>query len=176
MAFSSSYHPQTDGQTEVLNCGLETYLRCFVSKEPQQWTRFLSLAEIWYNTSHHSAIGVTPFEALYGRAPPSLTDYIVGSSTIATLDAMQTKRSQTLELLKHNLTRASHHMVQQANSNRKDTKFSAGDWVYLKLQPYRQIPVHCRVSKKLAKRYYGPFRILKRIGSVAYELDLPATA
>ena len=175
LAFSSSYHPQTDGQIEVLNRCLETYLRCFFSEEPQQWTRFLSLAEFWYNTSHHSAIGMTPFEALYGRAPPSLTSYVAGSSKIAAIDENFAKRSDILQLLKNNLHRAQHRMIQQVNSKRRDKEFAEGDWVYLKLQPYRQVSVHRRSSQKLAKRFYEPFCILHRIGPVAYELELPST-
>ncbi|KAK4421836.1 hypothetical protein Salat_2134200 [Sesamum alatum] len=71
LSFSSSYHPQTDEQTEDLNRCLKTYLRCFFS-EPQLWSKFLPLAEFWYNTSHHSAIGMTLFQALYGRPPPMI--------------------------------------------------------------------------------------------------------
>jgi transposase InsO family protein len=73
LAFSSSYHPQTDGQTEVLNRCLETYSRCFVSEEPHHWPWFLPLAEFWYNSLFHSAIGMTPFEALYGTLDELLT-------------------------------------------------------------------------------------------------------
>lgn len=69
LAFSSSYHPQTDGQTEVLNRCLKTYLRCFVSDTPHHLTRFLPLVEYWYNSTFHSAIGMSPFQALYGRPP-----------------------------------------------------------------------------------------------------------
>jgi hypothetical protein len=86
LAFSSSYHPQFDGQTKVLNRCLETYLRCFVSDEPRLWLHFLPLAEFWYNTSHHTAIGMTPFEALYGRKPPTLVHYAPESSKIESLD------------------------------------------------------------------------------------------
>lgn len=67
-------------------------------------------------------------------------------------------------------------MVQQANLHRNDMVFEVGQWVYLKLQPYRQVSIHRRTSHKLSKRFYGPFRILKRIGPVAYELELPVTA
>lgn len=66
---SSSYHPQTDGQTERLNQCLETYLRCMVHATPRQWARWLPLAEYWYNTTHHSALGRSPFEVLFGRTP-----------------------------------------------------------------------------------------------------------
>jgi hypothetical protein len=176
LAFSSSYHPQTDGQTEVLNRCLETYLRCFVSDEPKQWLRFLPLAEFWYNTTFHSAIGMTPFEALYGRKPPNMVHYSAGQNSIESVDQLLTQKAQILRILKENLTRARNRMIQQANRHRQDKTFEEGDWVYLKLQPYRQSSVQYRASPKLAKRFYGPFRILKRIGKVAYQLELPASS
>lgn len=73
-------HPETDGQTEVVNRSLESYLRCFASDHPRTWFRFLHLAEYWYNTAFHSAIGMSPFQALYGRPPPSLFEYSEDSS------------------------------------------------------------------------------------------------
>lgn len=69
LCMSSSYHPQTDGQTERVNQCLETFLRCFVHTCPSQWSKWLALAEYWYNTSFHSALGTTPFEVLYGHKP-----------------------------------------------------------------------------------------------------------
>lgn len=65
----SSYHPQTDGQTERLNQCLEAFLRCTVHACPKQWTKWLPLAEYWYNTSYHSALKLTPFEVSYGHPP-----------------------------------------------------------------------------------------------------------
>ena len=69
LRLSSSYHPQTDGQTERVNQCLETFLRCFAHSCPSQCHRWLSLAEYWYNTSFHSALGKSPFEVLYGFPP-----------------------------------------------------------------------------------------------------------
>jgi transposase InsO family protein len=73
---STSYHPQTDGQMEVVNKCLETYLRFFSSKKKTQWAQWLPLAEWWYNTSYHTATRMTPFEVVYGQKPPSVLSYL----------------------------------------------------------------------------------------------------
>ncbi|KAL0413692.1 UNVERIFIED_CONTAM: hypothetical protein Sradi_1570900 [Sesamum radiatum] len=86
LAYSSAYHPQTDGQTEVVYRVLSTYLSCFVSKEPQLWFRYLHLVEFWYNSSHQSSIGMTPYQALYDRPPPSPLTYVTGTTHVASLD------------------------------------------------------------------------------------------
>lgn len=96
LCFNSAYHPPTDGQTEVLNRVLETYLRCFVCDSPKLWLQFLHLAEYWYNSSYQSAIRMSPFEALYGRAPPGMKQFTVGSTTVASLDESLAKRHRVL--------------------------------------------------------------------------------
>ncbi|GKD06848.1 transposon Tf2-1 polyprotein, partial [Tanacetum coccineum] len=153
-----------------------TYLRCFVGDEPQHWSQLLHWAEYWHNTSFHSTIQMTPFEALYGRPPPSILPYTAGSSPIATLDEALRKKQSLLDTLKACLAHARNQMKQQTDKHRKAKIFEVGQWVYLKLQPYRQVFVQRRRSQKLATRYYRPFRILHRIGPVAYELDLPPAA
>jgi hypothetical protein len=77
---STTYHPQTDGQTKVVNKCLETYLRCFASKKKNQWAQWLPLAEWWYNTSYHTTTRMTPFEAVYGQKPASVLSYLPGAS------------------------------------------------------------------------------------------------
>jgi hypothetical protein len=64
---STAYHPRTDGETEVVNKCLETYLICFSLKKKNQWAQWLPLAEWWYNTSYHTTTHMTPFEVLYGK-------------------------------------------------------------------------------------------------------------
>jgi hypothetical protein len=69
LKMSSSYHPETDGQTERVNQCLEGYLRCFAHACPSKWIQWLTMAEYWYNTSLHFGLGKSPFEVLYGRLP-----------------------------------------------------------------------------------------------------------
>jgi hypothetical protein len=83
---STAYHPQTDGQTEVVNKCLETYLRCFASERKNQWAQWLPLVEWWYNTSYHTTTHMTPFEAVYGQNPPSFLSYMLGVSKVQEVD------------------------------------------------------------------------------------------
>jgi hypothetical protein len=78
------------------------------------------------------------------------------------------------QLLQHHLNRAKHRMKKQSDQHRFERSFSVGDFVYLKLQPYVQTSLAPRSHQKLAFRFFGPFRILARVGSVAYKLELPS--
>lgn len=88
MKHSTKYHPQTDGQTEVVNKGLEQYLRVFAQAKPTSWFDYLGWAEFSYNTSFHTSIQMSPFKALYGREPPVIPSYIEGSTLIQALDEL----------------------------------------------------------------------------------------
>jgi hypothetical protein len=79
---SSAYHPQTDGQTEFVNKCLETYLRFFASKKKHQWAQWLPLSEWWYNTTYHTTTRMTPFESVYGKKPPLVLSYLLGTSKV----------------------------------------------------------------------------------------------
>ena len=82
LADGSSYHPQSDGKTEIVNKCLEEYLRCIVSDKQTQRVKWLPLVEWWYNTSLHTAKKMTPFMALYGYHPPSIKSYLRESSKV----------------------------------------------------------------------------------------------
>jgi len=176
LAFSSAYHPQSDGQTEALNKCLETYLRCYAGAKPKEWSVWLPMAEWWYNTNHHSSTGLTPFEAVYGYPPPSLLSYVPGTSANLAVDSQLRDRSTVLSILKEHLREAQHQMKTQADKHRTEREFQPGDWVFLRLQPYRQKTIALRRNLKLSPRFFGPFKVLRRLGSVAYELDLPSDA
>ncbi|KAA0037156.1 hypothetical protein IC582_013488 [Cucumis melo] len=69
---STAYHPQTDGQTEVVNHSMEAYLRCFCGERPREWVKWIHWVKYWYNTTYQRSLGVSPFQAVYGRTPPPL--------------------------------------------------------------------------------------------------------
>lgn len=114
LLMSMARHPQTDGQTERVNQCLETFLRCYSQASPQQWSKWLSLAEFWYNTSTHSSLGKSPFAVLYGREPRTLG--IVTEDNCQPLDvrAWLEERQLMLELVKQHLHRAQQRMKEQA--------------------------------------------------------------
>ncbi|KAH0670721.1 hypothetical protein KY289_025214 [Solanum tuberosum] len=161
---STSYHPQTDGQTKVLNRTLETYLRCFCFDSPEEW---------WYNTTYYTAIKCTPYEVLYGQKPPIHLPYLADESSFNMVDRSLAAREAIIHLLKFHIQRAQQRMKDLADRHRSNICFEVGYWVYLKLQPYKQVSVGVRPFIKLAAKYFGPYPIAAKVGVVTYKLLLP---
>lgn len=171
---STAYHPQSDGQTERVNQCLETFLRCYVHACPSKWSSWLHLAEYWYNCSFHSAIGRSPFEAMYGYLPAHFGITAADATGHQDLQSWLEERQLMTDLIRQHLLRAKTRMVKFANLHRSKCQFAVGDWVYLKLQPYVQSSVAARASHKLAFKFFGPYQVLAKVGSIAYRLALPA--
>ncbi|GJV13645.1 putative reverse transcriptase domain-containing protein [Tanacetum coccineum] len=119
-------------------------LRACVLDFGGSWDVHLPLVEFLYNNSYHSSVRCAPFEALYGRKCRSLILWAeVGEG----------------QLIGHEL-------------RRKPLEFSIGDYVLLKVLPWKGV-VRFRKKGKLAPRFVGPFEIIEKVGLVAYRLDLP---
>ncbi|XP_008239126.1 PREDICTED: uncharacterized protein LOC103337735 [Prunus mume] len=173
LRMSSGYHPQTDGQTEVVNRCLETYLRCFAAAQPKKWLLWLSWAEFSYNTAYHTSTKLTPFEVVYGQPPPRVTPYEPSTTRFANVDRSLAARDRVLTLLKSNLLMAQTRMKTQADKHRSEREFQVGDMVYLRLVPYRLQSLAAHSYHKLLPKFYGPYEILEKLGPVAYKLQLP---
>lgn len=148
-------------------------MRCFIHSVPHKWATWLYLAEFWYNTSYHLAVQKTPFEVTYGYQP---THFGISMEDCSVLDLEEWLRDRKfmLQLIQQYLHRAQQQMKAFADKNRSFREFALGDWVYLKLQPYVQSSVAKRANHKLSFKFFGPFQILQKAGSVAYKLDLPS--
>lgn len=171
---STTYHPQSDGQTERVNQCLEMYLRCSVSVSPTKWASWLPLAEFWYNTSFHTTIGCSPFKALYGVEPTHGLFHVASSVDNTEADEVLQDRAFLSQFVQHHLQKAQSRMKQAADAGRSLREFQVGEQVLLKLQPYAQHSVVNRPYPKLAFKYFGPYTVLAKYGSAAYKLDLPA--
>jgi len=129
LKFISSYHAQTEGQTEVLNRELGVYLRCFVGTQPNKWYQYLHLAELWYNTTHHSAIGTSPFHVVYSRPPPTIINMLHSPRACAIIPNILSQYSIILHELNENLQHTCQRMCDQANRQCADRSFNFGKWV-----------------------------------------------
>nr|ABD78322.1 polyprotein [Primula vulgaris] len=176
LLLSTAFHPQTDGQTEIVNKSLETYLRCYTSQYPKNWAKWIYLAEFWYNSTTHTSIKMPPFKALYGYEPPKLSHYLLSKEHKADIQELLQTKEEIMQALKTNYLEAQNRMKQNADLNRVDKCYKVGDYVYLKLQPYRQQSVIRRRNQKLAPRFFGPYKITEKVGAVAYKLELPPTS
>jgi hypothetical protein len=172
LLFSTTCHPQTDGQTEAVNRTLSSLLRAIIKKNLKTWEDCLPHVEFAYNRSIHSATNFSPFEMVYGFNPLSPLDLTsLPLSERVNLDGK--KKAEFIKMIHEkarlNIERRTKQYVQQANKGRKKIVFEPGDWVWLHSRNDR-FPE--KRHSKLLPQGDGPFQIVERINDNAYKLDL----
>ena len=171
--FSTAYHPQTDGQTEVVNQWLETYLRMYVTYDQLNWSTLLGQAEFCYNSTPHTATGISPFEAMYGFNPRrTMMEPITDSNVVGHAEAGRLLVKDLSELhryLHDHIQEVQQNYKTQYDQHHRIPTFEVGDMVMLNMKNIRTV----RTSRKLDSKYLGPFRIVEKINENAYRLQLP---
>jgi hypothetical protein len=178
LRMSSSYHPETDGQSERTNQSVEQVLRCYTSKFQDDWDTHLGLAEFSLNSAVHASTGFSPFKLMYGYQPASPLDRVAAAFAAPSAHAtkqsvlaadMLTKMHDDLAAAKSSIALAQERTAKQADKHRREANFQVGERVMLS-------GAHVNLkgtSRKLRPRWLGPFTISKVVNKASVKLELP---
>ena len=172
LCFSTTCHPQSDGQTEVVNRTSSTLLRALIKKNLRTWKECLPHVEFAYNHAKHSASKFSLFEIVYGFNPLSPLDLMpLLLSERVSLDGQKKAElvKQIHEKAQSNIENKTKMYAKQANKGRKEMIFEEGDLVWMHLRKDR-FPNERK--SKLMPRLDGPFKIIRKINKNAYQLNL----
>nr|GEV46124.1 transposon Ty3-G Gag-Pol polyprotein [Tanacetum cinerariifolium] len=166
---STAYHLEIDGQSERTIQTLKDMLRACVINFGNGWERHLPLIEFSYNNSYHVSIKAAPFEALYGRKCRSPVCWAeVRDAQLIGPEIIQ-ETTEKIVQIKQRLQAAHYRQKSYANARRRPLKFLVGDKVMLKVSPWKGVVCFGKRGK-LNSRYIGPFKVLEKVGTVAYRL------
>jgi hypothetical protein len=171
LKFSSSYHPETDGQTERTNRTLEEVLRAYVGEGQLDWDDHLWHAQVAINTARQESTGVSPHTLLFGR-PMRLPVSLISddSSDAPAVNEVVITQQERIEKVRQHLLKAQEKQKKYADKDRRDLSFNVGDYVWVST---RNMKAQGDNSEKLKSKYAGPYKILRKINQVSYELQLP---
>ena len=163
---STAYHPQTDGQSERTIQTLEDLLRSCTLEWGGDWEQYLPLVEFAYNNSYQASIGMTPFEALYGRPCRSPTCWLESPDVVIVGPQLLLEATEKVNSIRQKIKASQDRQKSYADVRRKDLEFKVRDSVYLKVSSTK-LAVRFGFSGKLKPRYICPFDIIARVGDRA---------
>ncbi|GJZ62399.1 putative reverse transcriptase domain-containing protein [Tanacetum coccineum] len=169
---STAYHPQTDRQSERTIQTLEDMLRACVLDFGKGWDKHLSLVKFSYNNSYHTNIKAAPFEALYGSKCRSPICWVEVEDSQLTVLKIIYETTDKIVQINSRIQAARDRQKSYADVRWKPFEFQVGDKVMLKVSPWKGV-IRFGKQGKLNPRYIGPFKIIAKVGTVAYRLELP---
>jgi hypothetical protein len=120
---------------------------------------------------------MSSFLGFHGHHPPSITSPLKWNKKVQAMEDYIGNQQEVLKLLKDNLVMAQNRMKQQANQHCSEREFEVGHWVFLRLQPYNFFFLKQQnKDTKLTPKYCVPYKVLQRIGIMAYKLELPPSS
>jgi hypothetical protein len=161
-----------DGQTEQVNQILEDMIRACVLEHHGSWDKNLPWAEFPYNNSCHESLKMVLFEVLYRCRCCTPLNWIEPGEKVIFGPILVEEAEVTVRCIQDNLKAAKSHQEAYANKRRRPLEFKVGDRVYLRVSPMKGVNWF-GVKGKSVPRYIGPFSILEKCGTIAYNLDLP---
>ncbi|QRV93047.1 Retrovirus-related Pol polyprotein from transposon [Ceratobasidium sp. AG-Ba] len=182
-SLTTAYHPQADGQSEIMNQTLEIALRSFVAPSLDNWDTILSGFTFAYNTTTHTSTGFTPAYLLRGfqlLKPSDLlasTSNSIGRPTVenSTAETFEESMKATREQASIALKIAQAHQEEFYNKGRTHIEFEEGDKVLINPHSLSLLRSFKGKGKKLLMRYEGPFTILEKISDVTYRIRIPSS-
>lgn len=169
LKMSTARHPQTDGQSERSIQTIKTMLRHYVNERQSDWLDQLAMIEFAHNTSVQKSTGKTPFEVETGENPPS-------TMALALLPGIQYTpeiKENIWKEVKQSLEKTREEMIKHQNKSRRDIYFEVGDLVKLRSSEFNPPIKSVMESSKLGPKWYGPFKVLEKVGNVCYKIELP---
>ena len=170
-SLSTAFHPQTDGQTEIMNRYLQDMLRHYVSPRQDDWDQHLPAAEFAVNNSWHPVLKNTPFWLNYGQHPLTPvtlgTEHVVPSATAFVHDLEAHIRDA-----KKFLQAAQERQKAYADQHRREVTFQVGDMVLLSTRNIR-LKKNQEMARKFMPKWIGPLKVLANVGALAVKLELP---
>ena len=164
---STAYHPRTDGQAERTNQEAEIYLRMYCDKRQNNWHLWLPLAEFVHNQHPSATTGQTPFSMIMGYMP-KVEWLSVPSQVPSYMDRME-QIEEVCKAAKTSLVKAQKMMAIRNPGNKKFRPYQKDDQVWIEGMHLKTL----YPSAKLAPKCYGPFKVMKQLSPVVYEIRIP---